>query len=307
MFLSIVSLLVVIVSNDVCLGVGWNPSNFSFNPGHNYELVFADEFENVGPSKAIINGKPAYAPNPKNWFHEFNSTTIPGIQNYTDSIYNAYVQDNQLTFAVLKESNKSYTSARLRSQNLQQFTFGIFAAKIRLPYGQGLCPAWWLLGNADKYNLTWPTAGEIDIVEMPGGNRNSTGTRSDITAHGNVHWNSKSNTMNPVANAMREGEWRTPDYSKLHNNSLVYWTEWTPDNITIGVNEFAYYHFNTTNIPNSINPVMSLNGSWPYFMILNVAVGVGWDGPPDNTTVWPQYMVVDWVRVYQQKKTIIDK
>ena len=65
MFLSIVSLLVVTVSNDVCLGVGWNPSNFSFNPVHNYGLVFADEFENVGPAKAIINGQPVYAPNPK--------------------------------------------------------------------------------------------------------------------------------------------------------------------------------------------------------------------------------------------------
>ena len=52
---------------------------------------------------------------------------------------------------------------------------------------------------------------------------------------------------------------------------------------------------------------MAFNGSWPYFMILNVAVGVGWDGPPDNTTVWPQYMVVDWVRIYQQKKTITEK
>jgi beta-glucanase (GH16 family) len=52
---------------------------------------------------------------------------------------------------------------------------------------------------------------------------------------------------------------------------------------------------------------MAFNGSWPYFMILNIAVGTPWGGPADNTTVWPQYMVIDWVRVYQQKKTIIDK
>ena len=200
MFLSIVPLLVAIVSNEVCLGAGWNPSNFSFNPGENYKLVFVDEFENVGPVKAIINGQPAYAPNSKNWFHEFNSKFTQGIQNYTDSIYNSYVQNNQLTIAVLKES---CTSARLRSQNLQQFAFGIFAAKIRLPYGQGICPAWWLLGNGDKYNVSWPTTGEIDILEMPRGNKNSTGTRSDQTAHATVHWNSKSNTMNPMQHTQR--------------------------------------------------------------------------------------------------------
>jgi len=101
--------------------------------------------------------------------------------------------------------------------------------------------------------------------------------------------------------------WRTPDESMLHNNSLVYWTEWTPKNITIGINEFPYFQFNTTNIPDSINPVIAFNGSWPFYMILDIAVGIPWGGLPDNTTVWPQHMVVDWVRVYQQKKTIIDK
>ena len=292
-------LVVIIIFNHICLGIGWSPSNFSFNPGDNYELVFSDEFENVGPAKAIINGQPAYAPNPKNWALAVGPAS--GIQNYTDSIYNAYIQNNQLTIAALKQP---YTSARLLSHNLQEFTFGIFAAKIRLPYGQGMWPAWWLVGNGDKYKLSWPTVGEIDILEMMGGNRSPPDTRNDQCAHATVHWNNQSNTMNPKNNAFKGSFWRTPDGSMLHNNSLVYWTEWTPKNITIGINEFAYLHFNTTNIPGSINPVMAFNGSWPYYMILDIAVGVSWDGPPDNTTVWPQHMVVDWVRVYQQKKTI---
>jgi len=80
----------------------------------------------------------------------------------------------------------------------------------------------------------------------------------------------------------------------LHNNSLVYWSEWTPTYISIGVNEFIYFHMNTTHLPESINPVVAFSGLWPYRMIL-------------NTTVWPQEMIVDWVRVYQQKKLIIDK
>jgi len=70
---------------------------------------------------------------------------------------------------------------------------------------------------------------------------------------------------------------------------------------------FTYYHLNTTNILNSVNPVLAFSGVWPYYMVLNIAVGGAWAGSPDNTTVWPQEMVVDWVRVYQQKKTIVDK
>ena len=64
-----ISLSFILLFKDFCLTVGWNPANFSFNPSANYELVWQDEFENVGPVQAIINGKPAYAPNPKNWAH----------------------------------------------------------------------------------------------------------------------------------------------------------------------------------------------------------------------------------------------
>jgi beta-glucanase (GH16 family) len=70
----------------------------------------------------------------------------------------------------------------------------------------------------------------------------------------------------------------------------------------MGINEFTYFQFNTTNIQESINPVWAFIGKWPYYMVLNIAIGGDWAGPPDKTTVWPQHMVVDWVRVYQQKE-----
>jgi hypothetical protein len=92
----------------------------------------------VGPIQAIINGKPDYAPNPKNWAHKIGPYIDGGIQNYTDSIYNAYVQDGQLRIVALKEA---LTSAMRRGEYLQEFTFGIFAAKLRAPYGQGMWPA----------------------------------------------------------------------------------------------------------------------------------------------------------------------
>jgi hypothetical protein len=93
---------------------------------------------------------------------------------------------------------------------------------------------------------------------------------------------------------------------QFHNNSLVYWIERIPTTIKIGINEFTYSLINTTNMPDSINPVLAFSGAWPFHMILNIAIRDAPIGPPDNTTVWPQQMVVDWVRVYQQKKFIIN-
>ena len=79
--------------------------------------------------------------------------------------------------------------------------------------------------------------------------------------------------------------WETPDGSMLHNNSLVYWGEWTPTIIRMGINEFIYFQFNTTDIPNSINPVWAFSGKWPFYLLLQIAIGGEWDLPPDNTTI----------------------
>ena len=99
----VVFLLLFVVFNDVRFVAAWNPANFTFNPGDNYELVWQDEFENVGPVKAIINGQPAYAPNPQNWVHTIGSHRDGGLENYTDSIQNSYVQNGQLTIVAMKE------------------------------------------------------------------------------------------------------------------------------------------------------------------------------------------------------------
>ncbi len=177
----------------------------------------------------------------------------------------------------------------------------LYAPVLCLPYGKGIWPAWWLVGHDHKYNLTWPTVGEIDILEMWGGSKISNYT--DQYAHGTVHWNNQSNTMNPVYNKYTGKVWGTPDNSTLHNNSLVYWAEWTPGNINIGVNEFTYFVVNTTDMPESINPPVAFSGLWPYCMLLDIAITPKAPGPPDNTTIWPQHMIVDWTQVYQQKKT----
>jgi beta-glucanase (GH16 family) len=116
-----------------------------------------------------------------------------------------------------------YTSAMLTSENLQEFTFGIFAAKIRLPYGKDIRPTWWMYGDDHKYNLTWPTVGEIDMLEIWNGTFME--NVIDQYAHGTIHWNNQSNTMYPVYNKYISKSWGISDGSMLRNNSLVYWTE----------------------------------------------------------------------------------
>jgi hypothetical protein len=127
----VVSLVFVVVFNNVCLVAGWDPSNFTFNPGDSYELVWQDEFKNVGPSKAIIIGQSVYSPNPQNWAHILGTHCDAGLENYTDSIQNSYVQNGQLTIVAMKEG---YQSAMLTTADLHEFTFGVFAPKIRPPY-----------------------------------------------------------------------------------------------------------------------------------------------------------------------------
>jgi beta-glucanase (GH16 family) len=288
-------LFIVVALNGIAAGAGWDPSTFVYDAGPNYTLVWQDQFENVGPSKGIINGEPAYAPNPANW--DVQKGTDAGLQNYTDSIYNAYVQKNQLHLVAMKEN---FTSGKVASWGRQEFTYGKFVAKIRLPYGQGIWPAWWIIGNGySDYYFYWPTVGNIDIVEMIGGNQG--GKPNDQIAHASVSWNNASNSMKSIIVGNVESTWNTPDQSLLHNNSLVYWTEWNTTHIVTGVNEFTTFVFSTRHIPNSVNPVEAFHGLWPYYMILNVGIGGQKPGPPDDTTVWPQEMVVDWVRVYQLK------
>lgn len=202
---------------DFGLVVSWNPSIFSFNPGDNYVVVWQDEFETVGPARAIINGAPAYKPNPKNWTSRVGVHSDGRLDNYTNSILNAYVQNNRLTIVAMKEN---YTSAMFHSQYCQEFTFGVFAAKIRLPYGQEIWPAWFVGGDADKFKLWWPTTGEIDIVEMVGGNKRPTLT--DRNAHGIIHWNNQSNTMNPVYNQYLLAGWKISDGNRLNELQRVF-------------------------------------------------------------------------------------
>ena len=171
-----------------------------------------------------------------------------------------------------------YTSARIKTKGLFSQMYGRFEARIRIPRGQGLWPAFWMLGdNID--NIGWPAGGEIDIMENIG--------REPNIVHGTMHGPGYSG-----ANGI--GGPYTLAQGAFADDFHVYAVEWSRVQIQWLVDGHVYFTTTTSSIPP--------NSSWvfnhPFFLLLNVAVGGSWPNDPDGSTTFPQQMVVDYVRVY---------
>jgi beta-glucanase (GH16 family) len=173
-----------------------------------------------------------------------------------------------------------YTSARLKTKGLFESTYGRFEARIRIPRGQGLWPAFWMLGS-DIDTAGWPTSGEIDIME-------NIGREPDIV-HGTLHgpgYSGANGIGGPFVLAS----------GSFADDFHVFAVEWTPNQVRWLVDEREYYKVTPTNLPGGARWVFD----HPFFLLLNVAVGGGWPGNPDASTIFPQQMVVDYVRAYRQ-------
>ncbi|NQT26256.1 glycoside hydrolase family 16 protein, partial [candidate division KSB1 bacterium] len=169
-----------------------------------------------------------------------------------------------------------YTSTKLTTENLFTFRFGKVEARIKLPYGQGIWPAFWTLGS-NKPEIDWPGCGEIDILEMIGG--------AEETVHGNIHYvnSDHEHDENLGTSTFVEGKY-SDDYH-------LYSIEWSPANIKWFVDGESYHEIEIT------DDMKEFLRS--HYLILNVAVGGYWPGSPDETSVFPQKMYVDYVRVYR--------
>jgi beta-glucanase (GH16 family) len=174
---------------------------------------------------------------------------------------------------------KKYTSARLRSQGLFEHAYGRFEARIQLPAGQGLWPAFWLLGN-NIGSAGWPTCGEIDIMENVG--------KEPATVHATIHGPGYSGGNGIGAPFSLPN--KTPFAAAYH----VFATEWETGVVRSYVDGQLYETRTPADIPKGARWVYD----HPFFITLNVAVGGQWPGSPDATTVFPQHMSVDYVRVY---------
>jgi beta-glucanase (GH16 family) len=259
---------------------GSSPSSTTVPPPPSYVLTWSDEFSGANGS----------LPDSSKWVMETggNGWGNNELETYTNRTQNAHIQDGNLVITALQETytgsdgiTRNYTSARIKTAGMLEQKYGRFEARIQIPQGQGMWPAFWMLGN-NIGTVGWPTCGEIDIME-------NIGKESD-KVHGSMHGPGYSggNSLT-AADTLASG--------KFADDFHLFAVEWEPNVVRFYVDSTLYETRTPADMPSGATWVFD----HPFFIILNVAVGGDWPGPPDNTTVFPQNMLVDYVRVYTKK------
>ena len=245
-----------------------------------WKLIWSDEF----------NGRDRSPIDATKWTAQVggNGWGNQELEYYTNRLDNAYQSGGSLVIKSIKEKytgadnvTRDYTSARLTTRKKFTAKYGRFEARIRIPYGQGLWPAFWMLGETND-SLRWPESGEIDIMENIG--------REPGIIHGTIHGPGYSGAKGPSSSYLLTGDQRFAD--SFH----IFAVEWEPNVIRFYCDGALY----KTRTPADLPAGTAWVYDHPFFIILNVAVGGSWPGNPDETTVWPQTMLVDYVRVYQR-------
>jgi beta-glucanase (GH16 family) len=255
------------------------PTAFASNPTV-WSLVWSDEFG--GPSgSAVDSSKWSFDIGGNGWGNN-------ELETYTDRTDNAHVEGGLLVIKALKETftgtdglTRNYTSARLLTKNKFSQAYGRFEARIKIPYGQGIWPAFWMLGD-NIGTAGWPTCGEVDIMENIG--------KEPSIVHGTFHGPGYSGAQGVSA------AYALPNGQKFSDDFHTFAVEWEPNVMRFYVDGLLY----KTRTPADLPAGKSWVFDHPFFIILNVAVGGGFPGNPDGTTVFPQQMLVDYVRVYQR-------
>ena len=195
---------------------------------------------------------------------------------------NTSVKDGYLIIQAKQEAagNRAYTSSRLTTQNKVNLKYGRIDIRSAMPKGQGIWPALWMLGK-NIGTVGWPKCGEIDILEMIGGSA----TGRDDTAYGTVHWD------NNNSHAMYGGNTKLTA-GILNDEFHVFSIIWDAKKITWYLDDRKFHEIDTT--PAGLSEFQE-----DYFFIINMAVGGNWPGNPDGSTVLPQHLVVDYIRVFQ--------
>ena len=242
-------------------------------PAAPYQLVWSDEFDYTGlPDSAKWN----YDVGGNGWGNN-------ELEYYTSKrLDNARVENGNLVIEARKEAwqGMNYTSARLLTKGKMSWQYGKIDVRAKLPRGRGTWPAIWMLGDTNP--LKWPDDGEVDIMEHVGFDQG--------VIHGSVHCK-KYNWV------IGNGKTATTRVMDCSDNFHVYSLEWDKNTIKISVDSTSYMSFSNEH---------SGYDAWPFdnklFLILNIAVGGNWGGQQGvDDSIWPQQMLVDYVRVYQRK------
>ena len=250
-------------------------------PPAGWTLVWSDEFE--GPSGALVDaGKWVFDVGGNGWGNQ-------ELESYTDRPRNASlngegalaIQAQRETYVGPDGVARDYTSARLKTQGRFEQAYGRFEARLKVPRGQGLWPAFWMLGS-DIGASGWPRCGEIDVMENIG--------REPSTVHGTIHGPGYSGGGGIGA------AFALPGGAPVADDFHVFAVEWEAAAIRWYVDGTLYQTRTTADLPAGQHWAFD----HPFFILLNVAVGGSWPGSPDGTTVFPQTMLVDYVRVYRR-------
>lgn len=233
-------------------------------------LTWEDEFD--------VDG----APNSENWDYNIGGDGWGNneLQYYTDRTENVKVENGMLHITALQEDfeGSGYTSARMITKGKFEQTYGRYEARIKLPWGQGVWPAFWLLG-ADIDTNQWPNCGEIDIMENRG--------QEPTLINGSVHGPGYSG-----ANAITKPYELVGD--RFDTDFHIFGIEWGSDYVNFYVDDVLY---------NQITPE-DVTGEWvfdhDFYIILNLAVGGNYVGSPNENSVFPQTMMIDYVKVYKK-------
>jgi len=229
----------------------------------NWKLVWSDEFN--------YNG----LPDTLKWGNEVGFIRNNELQYYAKQrLENSRVVNGNLLIIGRKESykNANYTSASLVTEGKNSWTYGKVEARMKLPKGKGMWPAFWMLGQ-NINAVGWPKCGEIDIMEH---------INNEDLLHGTLHWFNQKHVSS--------GGTTPCDVTKYHNYSI----EWDKETIKLLLDGKKYWELN---IKDGINSTEGFHK--PQYIILNLAIGGDWPKNPDQTTVFPDTMYVDYVRVYQ--------
>lgn len=269
------------IQTDQGIGTIRNDDTYVFIPEDGYITPISY----VGYTTAWSDEFDGSSLNTDDWSYEMgnNGWGNNELQYYTDRTQNSRLENGKLVIEAKEESfdGAPYTSARLITRGKQSFTWGRVDIRAIVPEGQGIWPALWMLGE-NFSSVGWPHCGEIDIMEVVGHEPNK--------AHGTAHWGPQGQSWSYYS-----GESYTlsggAKYSDEYN---VFSIIWEPNEITWLINDIPYHTLTPSDV----------NGNYPFnqefFFIFNIAVGGNWPGNPDGTTVFPQKMIVDYIRVFQE-------
>ncbi len=260
---------------------GGSGSGGSAPPAPGWQLTWSDEFD----------GENGSGVDPSKWSFDTGGSGWGNgeLEYYTSGTSNAVLENGALVITATRDGAESYscwngpcqyTSARLNTAGKFSQQYGRFEARIQIPEGQGVWPAFWLLGE-NIGNVGWPACGEIDVMENIG--------RTPDTTYGTTHGPGPGDYPGVGLSGAFNGG------APMGNGFHVYATEWDASSVRFYVDGDLYWTVTQAQLPAGATWVWNQ----PFFVLLNFAVGGGWPGSPDGTSMWPQRMVVDYVRVYQ--------